>query len=398
MGRPALQGLAAALVATITAQVLATLAVFVLPTLAPEVARHLGVSPRLVGYQVAVVYSAASVASLTAGAVLARIGPARCTQFALLSVAMGAGLIALAGLPGAVLGSAALGLGYGLTNPAATQVLNRLSPAGRRNLVFAIKQTGVPVGGALAGLVLPALALWLGWRGAAMLVAGAALAAAVALWPFRQAWDAERPASGARGGGSGFALLRSVPGLGALAAMGSLFSAVQLSLGAYAVTMLVEEFGWSVVAAGAASAASLVAGAVARLGWAAAADRTGQGFPVLAVIGLGTAAGALALPFAADWPAPAVVGVLCLFGACAAGWTGVAMAEGARLAPPGAAGAATGAVLAVTFIGVVVGPSILAAVVARIGSYAEAFALMSLVPLTGSLIAWRAHRRLRGGS
>ena len=137
--------------------------------------------------------------------------------------------------------------------------------------------------------------------------------------------------------------------------MGACFSAMQLSLGAYAVTMLVEEFGWTPVAAGGAAAASLIAGAVGRLVWAAVADRLGAGLPVLAVIGLGTTLGAVAMPFALGWPWALVLALLCAFGACTAGWTGLSMAEGARLAPPGAAGAATGAILAVTFTGVVIG-------------------------------------------
>jgi nitrate/nitrite transporter NarK len=229
-------------------------------------------------------------------------------------------------------------------------------------------------------------------------VAVLAALAMLALGLFRAAWDAPGVAAHgpARAGPRGVALLRARPALAAIAVMGATFSAMQLSLGAYAVTMLVEEFGWTPVAAGAAAAASLVSGAVGRLGWAALADR-GAGLPVLAMIGLGTTLGAAIMPFAAAWPAALVLALLCGFGACTAGWTGVAMAEGARLAPPGAAGAATGSVLAVTFTGVVVGPSIFALTIGLVGSYSGAFAVLAVVPLTGALIAWRAHRREQRG-
>jgi len=396
----ALHGLAAALVATTLAQALATLAVFALPTLAPQVARDLGVAPHLVGYQVALIYTAAATTSLRAGLVLARFGAARSTQAALAAAALGVTAIAWGGLVGAAAGSALLGIGYGLTNPAATQVLSRLAPANRRNMVFSIKQTGVPLGGAAAGLLLPVLSLLIGWRGALSVVAVLAGLAALALGAFRPAWDVPVEGQGAPGreGPRGLALLRSQPGLLSLAGMGACFSAMQLSLGAYAVTMLVEEFGWTPVAAGGAAAASLIAGAVGRLVWAAVADRLGAGLPVLAVIGLGTTLGAVAMPFALGWPWALVLALLCAFGACTAGWTGLSMAEGARLAPPGAAGAATGAILAVTFTGVVIGPSIFALTVSLVGSYVGAFGVLAVVPAVGASIAWRAYGQQRGGS
>lgn len=176
-----LHGLAAALIATTTAQAPATLAVFALPTLAPLVADDLGVAPHLVGYQVALVYVAGASTSLRAGGILARFGAARSTQMALAAASIGAVAIAWGGLAGAAAGSLALGLGYGLTNPAASQVLNQLAPAKRRDMVFSIKQTGVPLGGAAPGLLLPGLSLLIGWQGALSIVALLAGLAALAM-------------------------------------------------------------------------------------------------------------------------------------------------------------------------------------------------------------------------
>lgn len=399
-GQGMLHGLAAALVATTAAQALSTLAVFVLPVLAPAAARDLGVAPQLVGTQVAIIYAAASLTSLLSGALLARGGPARSTQAALAAGAAGTAAIALGGLAGAVLGSALLGIGYGLTTPAATQVLNRLTPPARRNLVFSVKQMGVPIGGALAGLLLPSVALGLGWRGAALVVAAAMALAALGLGVFRQPWDAPRAAApDARHAPprlGTWAALRQGRGLLAIAVMGATFSAVQLCLGAYVVTMLVEEFRWTAVAAGATAGTLQATGAAARLFWALVADRLGKGLALLAAIGLGTATAAAVMPLALHWPAAAVVVLLCLFGGCAAGWNGVAMAEVARLAPPGAAGAAAGGVMSVTFTGVVVGPVIFAGLVTLLGSYSAAFTVVAALPLAGAAIAWTAHRRQNG--
>lgn len=383
-------GLAAALAATTLAQALATMAVYVLPVLAPIAARDLGVGPELVGTQVAMIYGAAAFASMLFGGLSGRLGPARCTQLALATSAAGAAALALGGLAGAAFGSLLIGLAYGLVSPPATQVLSRLSPAARRNMVFSVKQMGVPIGGALAGALLPSLALLLTWQGAALLVAAALAVAALGLVPFRAAWDVPGEARAIPAARlDALAALRAGRGLVALAVMGASYSAIQLCLGAFAVTMLVQEFGWSAVMAGAAAAAVQASGAGARLAWAALADRTRSGLGTLAGIGLGTAAAALAMPLALHWPDGLVLLLLCLFGACSAGWTGIAMAEVARRAPPGAAGAATGGLLSVTYMGVVLGPLAFGALVSPLGSYALAFALAAALPTLGAAIAWR---------
>ena len=58
----------------------------------------------------------------------------------------------------------ALGLGYGLLTPSASHLLARFAPAERRNLIFSLKQTGVPFGGIGAALITPAIAVTFGWR------------------------------------------------------------------------------------------------------------------------------------------------------------------------------------------------------------------------------------------
>ncbi|WP_176849386.1 MFS transporter [Belnapia rosea] len=392
-----LAGLGAALAATTGAQSLATLAVFTLPVLAPLAARDIGAEPHWLGWQVACTYAAASAASMFSGGVLRRLGPARCTQIALSAGALACLLIILAGLAGAVLGSFLIGMGYGLTNPSASQVLARLTPAARRNRVFAIKQTGVPIGGALAGAILPGLAGLVGWQGAVLAV-GLAMAAAAfgcgAFWPH---WDSEREPGfpiGA-GAGGGIVALRTRPGLAALAVISACFSGFQLALGSYIVTMLVEEGGWTPVAAGFVSSASQAVGIGARIAWGVVADWWRSGMKTLAAIGVCTCLGGALLPAALAGPGTPLVALLCLLGTCAAGWNGLLLAEAARMAAPGKAGDAAGGVLSVAFAGVVVGPSLFGAAVAVTHSYAMAFGMLAVFPGIGALIAWRSALRSR---
>ena len=88
------------------------------------------------------------------------------------------------------------------------------------------------------------------------------------------------------------------------------------------------------------------------------------------------------------WPgSPASVSFL---GLTAIGWNGIYLAEVARVVPIEKVGAATGGVIVFTFIGVVLGPSSFAAIVAMTGSYAAALiAIDALVLATVAALVIR---------
>ena len=389
-------GLAVALSVMATAQAMATLAVFALPVLVVFAAPDFGWPKRAIGHQVGLVYLFGALASAFGAGALRRLGPVRTTQAALALAGLGLAALASASAAVAIPASAALGVAYGLTNPAASQLLGRLAPPGRRNLVFSVKQSGVPLGVALAGVALPSLAEAAGWRVALLIAAGGLLLLAGAMQPLRPSWDDERDAAAAllTHGGNGPALLRAHAGLLPLAVTGGAFALVQIALGAHMAAMLAGDFGWDAVAAGLLVALCQVTGALARLSWAMAADRAGSGLAVLSVIGSLSALALVLLPLA---PGAAAISVAILFaaiGATTAGWNGVLVAEAVRLAPPEQAGAAAGAVLSLTFLGAVLGPVGLAVLSGLVGGYTLAFALAAALPLAGAALAWAAHRRL----
>lgn len=384
-----------ALVATSVAQGMATFTLFGLPVLVPFVAQDLGLPLRVVGWQVGLVYVFAALASVWAGKVVRLAGPARATQAALLLGAAACGLLGSAFIPAMALGSVLLGTAYGLTNPAAAVVLGRLAPPSRRNLVFAVKQMGVPVFAAGAGVILPRLALHIGWQATMLAVAVVLTLFALPFSLLRPHWDTQPPSTAPAAQRSALALLRDSQPIRMLAILGALYGLVQVAVAAHTVAMLVDQFAWTSVAAGAAFAAMQVTGACARLAWATLADRTRAGMGVLCVIGLVAAVALATLPAALGWPQAATILLLCVLGAGATGWNGVMIAESVRIAPPGAAGAASGAVLAVTFLGAVLGPSGFAMMVAAIGSYAAAFAVVGALSAAGAAVAWQAHRMER---
>lgn len=388
--------LPALLAETTAVQALGTMAVLAIPALAPAVAAELNVPASQIGYQVGLVYLAAMLASLVAGALVAAAGPCRTGQVSMGLNAVGCLTASIPHVGAVMAGSLMIGCAYGFINPAASELLIRHSPPERRNLIFSVKQTGVPLGGMAAGLIGPSVALAFGWSAVLWIVAAACLLAAAASQPGRESLDGDRAPVGRRV----FSLdaLRTVArskSLRWLALASFCFSAVQLCLVAFLVVLLVEDLGFDLVAAGAALAAVQVAGAAGRVLWGAVADRLRDGSAVLlGLAGIMAVASATVVIFVACWPTSWTVALFLVLGASAIGWNGVYLSEIARLSPPQSVGATTGAAMFFTFTGVVFGPAIFSMLHEVLGSYIRSYGFLAGLSIAGAamVLAVRSHR------
>jgi MFS family permease len=379
------------LIVTTATQALTTLAALALAAVAPKAAGELGVSPALIGYQVGVVYFGAMLAALVGGQVVRRFGATRTSQLALWMVAVGCALGALGTLASLAVGALIMGLGYGMTNPAASQLLSRAPTTGNMNLIFSIKQCGVPIGGVLAGILVPPLTVAFSWQTALVFCAVLLVVWGVALGLRRSAWDTDRQ-PGAPVFASPFASIALIwgnPTLRWLALASLIYSGVQLCLTGFLVTYLVTEVGLSLVLAGSLLAITHGFGAVGRLAWGWLADRLRSGSLALVINGGVSVAGALAVAsIASGWPVWLMGAATALFGFCAMGWNGVFMAVIARQSPQNI-GMATGGSLSITYAGIVVGPAAFAALHDRGSSYGTGFAFLALVTLVGiACVLW----------
>jgi MFS family permease len=376
--------LAAIVIAAMTVvQIVTTISTNLIPAIAPIMAMALGVAPALVGVQVSLIYCTAILGSLVSGSPVRRLGALFACQLSLLLIAAGLALSSLPSLWWVAAGALLMGMTYGLPIPAASHLLARFTAPERRNFIFSLKQAGVPVGVALAGLVAPSLAQGIGWN--APLVAGsiAALVLALALAPLRGRLDDDRVA-----GAPLFAMphVEIMSGLALssirrLFAAGVLLAGVQVSMTAFLVIVLVTEYGFTPVAAGIVLAATQGTGVVGRLIAGAVADRLG-GAVTLTGLAIMTAALILALALVDPSYRALVVIVLVIMGFSANAWTGVYMAEAVRLAPSARVGETTAVLLVANFLGVLFGPSLFGFVGALVG-YRSAFALQ----ITGSIAA-----------
>jgi MFS family permease len=372
----------AALLATVTAvQGLSTFAVLALPTLATRASATFGVGAEAVGYQISIVYLAGAALSSIAGLFVRRWGAALTSIVALTLTCAGVLAMASGQLALTIAASAALGCGYALTNPAASHLLFRFAPRHRQNLVFALKQTGVPMGGVVAALLLPPLAERVGWQAAMAIGAGLLAVVIVPLAFMRTRLDDDRdPTFHVKGGMlAGVLLVARHPRLRALAVMGLTYASFQFCLFAFLITMLAQDFGWSLIAAGQMATGMQIGGVIGRIAWSVLADRIGHGLDLLVGIGIASAAFALTVATATGaWPVWLLAVVLFGFGFCLVGWNGLWMAEIARACHPQEVGLATGGVLVFTFSGNVVGPLLFGTVAAHAGGFSVAYALLSL--------------------
>jgi len=145
------------LAVTLAVQILAALVLYVPPVLAPAAQAEIGVRSSSVGIVTALIFAAATFAALRSGPAIARRGALRMSQLSLLLAAAGLAVMTTANAALIALGALIVGLGYGVVTPSSSSILADRAPQRLRAFIFSLKQTGVPVGGALAGAVLPAL-------------------------------------------------------------------------------------------------------------------------------------------------------------------------------------------------------------------------------------------------
>jgi MFS family permease len=385
-----------ALIATLAVQALVSMAVLTPPVFAPAAAAEIGVPASGIGLYTSIIYAAACVASLASGRLIAAQGPMRLSQWCLVLCGAGSAAIATASPAAVALGAVLIGLGYGPITPSSSQILIRQTPPHRRALVFSLKQTGVPLGGMMAGSLVPLILVAYGWRAAALAVGAACVVVALAVQPLRAGLD--RVAGDAPAQGSGVfdsvRLVLRTPAMRRLTLASFTFAAAQLCFGTFLVAFLQEEGGRDIVQAGIVLAAAQTAGVFARILWGWIGDRFMAPRPLLGLLGLAMG-GATALVglFGPSWPLAPMLVVAIVHGATAIGWNGLFIAEIARLAPPGLAGTATGGSLFVTFLGIVLSPPLFTLLIAATGTYRLPFLAIAAAAALGGAVCLVGRRR-----
>ena len=372
-----------ALQTTLAVQIAASLALSAAPVLAPAVAPGLGIAPERVGLFVGMAYLFAMLSGLVTGRWVAALGATRVSQCVLLLIADGV-VVATGGGAFVLLAAAALiGVGYGAVTPAAAAGLGRPAPAGSPGLFFALKQTGVPIGVGLAGLLMPLGLATIGWRGSAWLAAGAVVLLAVVLVPVVPRLDPRVATESAPvSAWTSLADAMRVPVLRRLSLVSLAFAMTQLGFLTFVVSLLHLERGMSLGLAAGLLAASQAVCTVMRVVMGHIADRWVSPRVLLGGLGLAMSASCLSLallPRSAGLALTTIVVLAC--GATAMGWNGVYFAELIRNVPRERVAAAAGGTQFFTFGGSMLGPVLFGALVHLGGSYSLGYACFALLGL-----------------
>lgn len=296
-----------------------------IPPLAPFFQEEMGLSRAQVGLVITSMMVGQFLFALVSGWLADVLGVRR--TLALGCVVTGVGLLPLAfsGTYGHLLLLAFLAsVGSGLGNPATSKAVVDWFPARTRATAMGVKQTGVPVVGALFAATLPALSVVAGWRSAAAVLAGSVLVATAVVYAvYRDAAPPERSSLDVK---AGLKALRSVGAnrnVWITALLATVLVGVQFSLVTYLILYLRDALSLPVVLGGAMLAVLQVSALVGRLTTGLVSDRLlhGRRKAVLGAAG-GMSAVLLAIMglLPAGAPLPAIVLLVVLTGGAAIGW------------------------------------------------------------------------------
>ena len=278
----------------------------------------------------------------------------------------------LVSLVGALVGAGALGASV---NAASGRAIMSWFPSAELGLALGIRQTAIPIGGALGAAVLPVLG---GTRPAFLALGGACIAGAAVAALFM------------RGSPAGEPELTDVAGplrdrrMWLLGGGTALYLTAQIGITGFVVLFLHEHRHVSTHAAAALLAAINVVAIAARIASGRISDRMHTRLRPLRLIGVALAAATAAVAGLTDAPLAALVVAFAVSGVLSMAWNGLAFAAAAEAAGASRTGAALG--FQQTLLGVVVAgaPPVFAAVAAA--SWRLAFALAAVGPVVGVLL------------
>ncbi len=372
---------------------------FWLPAIAPEVADNVGLNASLIAYPVLLLYIFAMISSLFAGGFVNRFGAWRTSQLALLLIGishlmfMGGSLFLIA------LGSVVLGWAYGMITPPASHLLSKVVTKKNRNLIFSIRFTGVPIGGVLAGILAPQVALEFGWQQSMLFSVIVAAGLCLAMQPFRCKWDSDRSSDTAllRNPLTDLQLVWRLTSLRWVALYGMCMGAIQTTLTTFTVTMLVEDIGYSLVLAGLGLSVIQFSSIFGRVAWGWVADKINNGLLTLMIIALiAMICAVITITLSPQWPHLLVYTLCFVFGIAGMGWNGVYASEIVRLSPKNDVSKTTGASFFITFSGVFVGPLLFSTGYSIVGAYNISFFLTIIIALSATFFILKSQAAVSG--
>ena len=373
-----------ALGAMFVQQTFASIARSLPAVIAPAIIADLLLDPAWIGIYFGFTAAASLVVQMGCGGYIVRYGALRMSQVSLGMLVIGNGLATLGSPAMLILSAIFAGAGSALSTPASSHLLGRCAPPEQLPLVFSIKQTAVPAGMLLCGVLGPLLTQWIGWRGTMLTSAAACAAFTLMLQPLRRRFDDDRVPGYAIALSDlreTFSLVLRTPRLRSLSFACLAFNGLQTVMTAYFVVYLTT-IGYSPVAAGFVFSAAVMVAVPGRIFWGWLGSGRIRLRPLMAGLAFGMAASAALLGLSsAGWSTIMVGAIAGVLSGTALSWHGILLSEAARAAPEGKRGAVTGGVLSFGQMGGLAEPLAFSATLGITGSYGAGFVVCAIPAL-----------------
>jgi sugar phosphate permease len=383
------------LLAAVIAQACVSVTEQGVPMLTGFVKQDLSLSAAVAGLLVSSLFAGKVAGSYVVGALVDHVGERRM----LAASAVCAGLFVLAASVAPLGAMIVLLAGAGVCTAAATPAGGRLIllafPRSRRGVGMGIRQTGVPLGGLAAALLLPVVA-GASWRAGLATVGALTLAGGVAAIALVGV-ELRGPARGAPPlSVRDLAELARDRDLRLATAWGALLVSGQYAILAFLALDVHEHASISLTSAVAFAGVAHAGGMVGRLAWGWLSDRAfgGRRRPLLGVITAAAVVVALALAALPGGASVAVIAVIAfLAGLSILGWQGVWVTLVCELAGADRAGAATGFALTFIALASLVAAPLYGLVVDLTGSYRTMWLALATALAASSLPLLLARER-----
>ncbi len=371
----------------------------VLPSvLAPAIITELHIEASWLGVYVGMIAAVSLMVQAGCGSIIVRYGALRVSQISLLLTGVGLILAAPGIIALLILSAVAIGASASST-PASSHLLSRYAPGKYAPLVFSIKQTAVPVGLLVAGLIGPLLTAGYGWRQTLIFLGICCIFFPIVLEFLRKEFDSDRDVTRQFHLSDfreiiGFVLGRSeLRGL----ALGSFaFVGLQTTFIAYFVVYLTE-VGFTLIEAGTIFSIATTVAIPGRIFWGWLSSQYVSPRAMLGILAiLMFISVSLVSLFSPVWTYWQITLVAIAVSASVFSWHGVTLAEAARLAPASMRGAVTGGVLSFGQCGGLVLPLLYSLVLSVTESYKLGFLVCALPALLiGLILLYSARNNLR---
>ena len=371
----------------------------VLPAvLAPVILVDLNIDPSWLGIYIGMIAATSLVVQVGCGSIIVRYGALRMSQVTLVLMGIGLALATPGLIPVIALSAIVIG-GSAFSTPASSHLLGRYSPPGRAPLVFSIKQTAVPAGLLIAGLLGPYLTDRFDWRDTLLIIGASCVVFAIMLEPLRSEFDSDKDMtrkfrlSDFKGT---MTLVLGKPELRGLAFGCFAFVGLQATFTAYFVIYLTH-LDYSLKEAGQIFAMATSVAVLGRIFWGWLSSSYVSPRVMLAVLALAMAAtvGLTGL-FDESWSTLLITLVAGGVSATLFSWHGVLLAEAVRLAPDSMRGAVTGGVLSFGQFGGLTLPLLYSTLLGVTGSYRIGFIVCAVPALVVGLMLMRPMKRGEG--